>query len=531
MSAVLTGSMRRKLYLGLGLVLLMMLAQAGSSMFGMQSYRSVIRDLDHGINEAPHHDELMSAIAMLFEPVLLNVTGEAGAELQQTRFLNQLRQSRLAVQNYRRKLEEMPSAELQLGQKPVTDAMLNQIAVGFDKLEHLSTGLVVEGLRDDVARQMLQEVGKLQIIAQKVPESGMGMHDRLNQARGVYRTVFVVVGISSVVAIALFLGLWRFGHLAIDIPLRTLHDGFIRVKQGDFSYRVRIHTKDEMEDLASTFNEMTERVEEMKRDLDRQVEERSQQLVRSERLAGVGFLAAGVAHEINNPLMAIATAAEAIADRMAPLAPTTSHTETAAAPAPAMADPADIAIVRQYLAMIQNESFRCKEITGRLLDFSRGRDSVRELHDLTDIVKQVVAMVQHLGKYRQKKIVFETQQSVYAEVNGPELKQVVLNLIANGLEAMDAGGVLHIGITEQTDTVHLTFRDEGVGMDASILSHMFEPFFTTKEGGQGTGLGLSITHRIVTQHGGTIYPESAGPGTGSTFHVRLPRRASLTKVA
>jgi len=182
-------------------------------------------------------------------------------------------------------------------------------------------------------------------------------------------------------------------------------------------------------------------------------------------------------------------------------------------------------VIRQYLQMIQNESFRCKQITERLLDFSRGRDAARESTDLVRLVCEVVAMVQYLSKYREKRIEFARTAPCYAEINGPEIKQVVLNLVANGLESMDRGGTLKIDFAEQTDHVVIQFTDEGCGMTAEVLENMFEPFFTRKQSGQGTGLGLSISHRIISQHGGTLSASSSGPGKGSVFTVRLPRRA------
>src|SRR5947207_2448495 len=165
-----------------------------------------------------------------------------------------------------------------------------------------------------------------------------------------------------------------------------------------------------MQDLAEAFNDMTAKISMTYADLERQVQERSRQLVRSERLAGVGFLASGVAHEINNPLSAIAMAAESLEGRIF------AHLD--------VLDPADAQVVTQYLRMIQDESFRCKQITERLLDFSRGRDAVRQSTDLAQTVSEVVAMVQFLSKYREKKIEFANPGPCYATVNGPEIKQV-----------------------------------------------------------------------------------------------------------
>jgi signal transduction histidine kinase len=116
-------------------------------------------------------------------------------------------------------------------------------------------------------------------------------------------------------------------------------------------------------------------------------------------------------------------------------------------------------------------------------------------------------------------------------VNGPEIKQVILNLVANGLESVEPGGLLQIALHEQTDHLVLEFTDNGCGMTADVLERLFEPFFTKKQTGQGTGLGLSISHRIINQHGGTIAASSPGLGRGSTFAVRLPRRQASLRAA
>src|SRR4051812_20625656 len=140
-----------------------------------------------------------------------------------------------------------------------------------------------------------------------------------------------------------------------------------------------------MEELAAALNNMTGRLREMYRDLARQVNERSRQLVRSERLASVGFLAAGVAHEINNPLASIAFCSEALEGRLAGK----------------LADfPSESEVVTKYLRMIQQEAFRCKAITQRLLEFSRGGERRREPTNLADLVQSVLDMVQHLQNCR-----------------------------------------------------------------------------------------------------------------------------------
>ena len=233
-------------------------------------------------------------------------------------------------------------------------------------------------------------------------------------------------------------------------------------------------------------------------------------MVRSERLAGIGLLAAGVAHEINNPLSTIAMAAESLESR--------SHQPLT------KAEHDDTDLTCHYLGMIQREAFRCQQITSKLLEFSRGDDGPRTRTDLTSMILEVLSMVRCLGKYRDRNVEFAHQKPCYVQANGPEIKQVILNLVINALEAMDGGQTLRIEITEQIDQVFLTFEDEGCGMTPEVLENLFEPFFTQTKNGKGTGLGMSISHRIISDHNGTIEARSDGPGQGSRFRILLPRR-------
>jgi signal transduction histidine kinase len=140
-------------------------------------------------------------------------------------------------------------------------------------------------------------------------------------------------------------------------------------------------------------------------------------------------------------------------------------------------------------------------------------------------------MVGHMSRFRGYDIVFDDSRSVYLEVSGSEIKQVVLNMVANALEAMEGTGRLEIALIERADEVLMTFKDNGCGMTPHVLENLFEPFFTEKKSGRGTGLGLSISHRIVTDHGGRIEARSDGPGCGSTFAIHLPRRVAALPVA
>src|SRR5208283_2141694 len=200
----------------------------------------------------------------------------------------------------------------------------------------------------------------------------------------------------------------------------------------------------EMEELAAAFNDMTGRLREMYRDLARQVNERSRQLVRSERLASVGFLAAGVAHEINNPLASIAFCSEALESRLTEiLTPGPRHNRGLTPPARPSQDPATII---KYLKMTQQEAFRCKEITQRLLEFSRTGERRREPTEIGELIQSVLDVTQHLQNYKGKTILFDPAVKVTAWINAQEIKSVVLNLVVNALDSMNEGGTLSIDL-------------------------------------------------------------------------------------
>jgi two-component system NtrC family sensor kinase len=330
---------------------------------------------------------------------------------------------------------------------------------------------------------------------------------RTGEAKGYYRNTLTIVISTSVCGILLMAGLLHFFYGWVFYPVRELERGAERVAGGDFDHRIDVHSGDEMEDLAEAFNNMTSRLQEMYRDLAHQVNERSRQLVRSERLASVGFLAAGVAHEINNPLASIAFCSEALESRIAEVT---------------ARSPKDRDVITKYLKMIQQEAFRCKAITQRLLEFSRSGERRREATDLAELVQSVLDVVQHLQNYKGKQVVFEPQTSIRAWVNAQEIKSVILNLVVNALDSMDDKGKLMITLRQRDRMAEMVFTDSGCGMTPEILENIFEPFFTRSRTGKGTGLGLSISHRVITQHGGEIEASSPGLNQGSTFTVRLP---------
>jgi len=232
-----------------------------------------------------------------------------------------------------------------------------------------------------------------------------------------------------------------------------------------------------------------------------------QQMLLTERLTTAGRLAAGVAHELNNPLATIAGCAEALLarSREGPLADTPAIDE-----------------FRHYLGLIEEEAYRCKEITGSLLQFVREPGSRRASTDVNALVLKTLELLSRQSRFMGRRFVTELDPALpEVTVNEGQMRQVFLGLAANALEAMAGEGVLTVRSRRVRDEIEVEFEDEGSGIPDETLSRIFDPFFTTKPPGQGTGLGLAIAQGIVTDHGGRIQVTSR-PGKGSTFRVVLP---------
>nr|MDQ3805835.1 ATP-binding protein [Acidobacteriota bacterium] len=242
----------------------------------------------------------------------------------------------------------------------------------------------------------------------------------------------------------------------------------------------------------------------------------SRAVARSEKLAAVGRLAAGVVHEINNPLATIAACAEALESRA----------DEGVYGAGAEADD-----LREYLQLIRGEAFRCKQITNGLLDFSRARAVQHAPVNVSEVVESAARLLLHQKRGAAIKIEVDIAGSLPL-VSGDEgqLQQAVIILAENAMDAMPEGGTLTLRTRREGEGgAAVEVRDTGQGIPPEILEKIFDPFFTTKEVGRGTGLGLAVCYGIVTEHGGRITVESAA-GRGSVFTIRLPaEREHLTE--
>lgn len=256
--------------------------------------------------------------------------------------------------------------------------------------------------------------------------------------------------------------------------------------------------------------------EKLRRSYD-ELKQSQQLLVRQEKLASLGRLAAGLAHELNNPLSSVAGFAEALQRRVE---------------AEEVSGPSALAEWGQYVTMIQDEVTRAAAIVRRLLDFARQREPAFSLVDVYDVALHAVSFVERQASLENQRIVvapFPDRSLVQADAQ--MLQQVFLNLLTNALDAIEGGGEIRIDAHHRREAVDPAYEqrwldvfvsDTGIGISSEDLSRVFDPFFTTKDVGKGTGLGLAISQSIVEQHKGSIEVRSDGVGKGTVVLVSLP---------
>jgi signal transduction histidine kinase len=507
---------RHKLLLGLGLVAVLVAVLLGGALKGLDSYRKTIQTLDNKLYSLDKHaNPLQAQIHELGAP-----PSKPGLEARD--LVDRLAQTRALLHEYEEKLKELKRYGKEPDKSYKETACLQAIHERLERLNALveaitdPSGTAPPVLQNDEVKRQLREldVTANDLVGQLYKDCKL----RFQVAKEDARLSLTIVLVTTGVGVVFLIGLLRFFYRWIFYPIRDLQEGVGRVGQGNFDYTIQVNSGDEIEDLAAAFNDMTGRLREIYTDLARQVNERSRQLVRSEQLAGVGFLAAGVAHEINNPLASIAFCSEALERRLSEVLNACGQQTGAVGE--------DIEVVRKYLRLIQQEAFRCKEITQRLLEFSRGGERRREPTDLGELIQGVLDVAKHLPNCKAKKLVYTPPPRLVAWVNAQEIKQVVLNLVVNALDSMEEGGALTITTRQRDGTAEVVFADTGCGMTGEVLENIFEPFFTRSRTGKGTGLGLSISHRIISQHRGEIEAVSPGPNQGSTFTVRVPLQAA-----
>ncbi len=327
------------------------------------------------------------------------------------------------------------------------------------------------------------------------------------------RVVLTFVGVAALTVILLAI-IANFATTKVVKPLKQLLFATEKVAQGNLGHRLQIQTRDEMGQLATSFNRMTEELQKatdryqmLTSTLEDKVQEKTRelkatqdQLIQSEKLSSLGKLAAGIAHEINNPLTSILLNSHLMAEKLK-----------------------DDDRFQEHLELITDETARCATIVKGLLEFSRQSQPEKRLTDVNEVVQKTLLLLSSQALAHKVSIHKDLDPAlVDIMIDGNKIEQVFTNVILNALEAMPEGGELRICsiMTSDGEFVAVTFQDSGCGIPQANIGKIFDPFFTTKER-TGTGLGLSVSYGIVQQHGGTIEIQSE-VGRGTTVTILLP---------
>jgi signal transduction histidine kinase len=322
--------------------------------------------------------------------------------------------------------------------------------------------------------------------------------DARNARRVVLETLEAAAGLAALSAvIAFFLGQWLVGR-----PVRALAEKARRIGRGEFGHPVDLASNDELAELAHEMNAMCDRLAAT-----------LEQLRHADRLATVGKLASGVAHELGTPLNVVSARAEMI---MAGTSPEES---------------------RDYAQVIAKAVGRMTAIIGQLLQFARRKGIQRTHSDPVALARETVDLLRPFAKKRHVAIELDAGTCTPVSVDAAQLQQVLTNLLMNALHASRENGRVTLRVDERVaappadmggarrQCVCLVVADDGAGIEPENLTRIFEPFFTTKDVGEGTGLGLAVSYGIVREHGGWMTVDST-VGLGSTFTVYLPREAT-----
>jgi len=322
-------------------------------------------------------------------------------------------------------------------------------------------------------------------------------------------------------------------HRLVYYPLDDLESGAKRLSAGNMSELIPVRSRDEFGHLASSFNGMMlalrnseMELQEWNRTLELKVEKKTQELqiaedkaVQAEKLASVGLLAAGIAHELNNPLTGILTFSHLLRKKVSSESPEA-----------------------QDLDLVIRETKRCSSIIKRLLDFSREKKPEKRSVDINQLVRETEQLVHHPASTHEIEIRLELHDGLpHVRVDPDQIKQVFMNILVNARDAIGDHGTITVrsrmlpqpGMLQSGaapgSMLEVSFTDTGPGISADNLSKIYDPFFTTKEIGKGTGLGLAVTYGIVRAHGGQIDVESVA-GKGATFRIRLPLEQRMAEV-
>jgi signal transduction histidine kinase len=381
----------------------------------------------------------------------------------------------------------------QAAERPEERSLVDSIDAESQRLDRIFRDEIVPAVLRGDRENVQEEHGRAQLVVTRIQDHTQALVQRFEASiravrrdleeveRRTRRSLVALLVAAPLVALAVSVVVGR----SIAAPVARLEAGAARIAAGDLETRLEVRGAPELEELALRFNEMTAALKEHQR-----------RLVESEKLAGIGRLAAGVAHEINNPLGVILGYAKLLRKRCeGPMA--------------------------DDLAVVEEETLRAKEIVEGLLDLSRPLPAGGEPVDLRALADYVVS------RLREARLLDGVDVSVVGAAAAPghpeKLRQVLGNLVRNAAEAAGPGGRVDVAVAERDGGAEVAVADSGPGIPPERRGRLFEPFFTTKP--HGTGLGLAVSRAIARAHGGDLAAEPSGRG-GARFALRLPARGA-----
>jgi two-component system, NtrC family, sensor kinase len=392
----------------------------------------------------------------------------------------------------RRTVLRLTSALRDSADAPHERALVDGIEAESGRLDRIFREAIVPAVLRGERASVQEEHGRAQLVVTRIQDLTQqlvsGFEAQIEESRRAAEVIerrtllllVIVLAAAPLLAAAVSLAIAR----SIAVPVAELHGGAARIAAGDLDTRIAVEGAPELVALARQWNDMTAALR-----------DHQDRLVQSEKLAGIGRLAAGVAHEINNPLGVILGYAKLLRRK---------------------ADPA----AAEDLEVIEEETLRAKEIVEGLLDLSRPLPAPSEPVDLRALADDVVS---RLGDAKLLEgVSVEVRGAASAPGHAEKLRQVLVNLVRNAAEAAGPGGRIAVAIAERTGEAEVAVEDDGPGVPAAAKEKLFEPFFTTKP--RGTGLGLAVSRAIARAHGGEL-GAGARPGGGTRFLLVLPRSA------
>ncbi len=349
----------------------------------------------------------------------------------------------------------------------------------------------IEGFAPTGPGEFVSFQDRIRTIGKSITDS---LEEMVNQERRYVSSLFKELQLYLFVALTAILILTMamafFLYHFVNLPLKSIEEAIAKITSGDYTAIPKLTRGDEFESFVESLNRM---IGELNR--------RGEQLVQSEKMASLGTLTSGVAHELNNPLNNISTSLQILLEEI---------------------EDRDTDFQRDLIRESEVQVDRARDIVKALLEFSRKKSFNLSRVRFKDLMEETRKLIK--GEIpSQVEVVIDVPDDIVIQMDHRRIQQALINLLMNASQAIDNSGKITVNawIAVEDKRFYFTVEDTGEGIPEDRVNKIFDPFFTTKDVGQGSGLGLSVTHGIIDQHGGRITVESA-PGTGTCFTVELP---------